>query len=54
MHQHMSPNFHATKDVVAKEATLDLTAKLTFFVSIALVVTVICEVAIEYFLGGKK
>ena len=48
MAQHMSPKFHETKDVVAKEATLDLTAKLTFLVSIGLILTVIAEVAMKY------
>jgi hypothetical protein len=44
MTQHMSPTRSETFNVVAKEAFLDLTAKITFLVSIALVLTVIAEV----------
>jgi hypothetical protein len=44
MTQHMAPTKAVTFNVVAKEAFLDLTAKATFLVSIALVFTVVAEV----------
>jgi hypothetical protein len=44
MAQHMSPSYSDTLNVVAKEAVLDLTAKLTFLISVALILTVIGEV----------
>ncbi len=44
MAQHMSPSYSETKNVVAKEAVLDLTAKFTFLISVALVFTVVAEV----------
>jgi hypothetical protein len=45
MAQHMSPSYSDTKNVVAKEAVLDLTAKFTFLISVALILTVVTEVA---------
>jgi hypothetical protein len=43
MSQHHSPTFPDTMNVAAKEATLDLTAKLTFLVSVFLIGTVVLE-----------
>jgi hypothetical protein len=43
MAQHHSPIFGEAMNVAAKEATLDLTAKLTFLVSIVLIITVVVE-----------
>jgi hypothetical protein len=45
MPQHVSPSYSETQNVVAKESVLDLTAKLTFLISVALILTVIAEVA---------
>jgi hypothetical protein len=44
MTQCVSSDFEASKDAVAKEAIMDLTSKLTFVVTLALVVSVIAEV----------
>jgi hypothetical protein len=47
MAQYMSPSYSDTQNVVAKEAVLDLTAKLTFLISVALVLTVVAEVVVK-------
>jgi hypothetical protein len=44
MTQHISSSYDDVQNVVAKESFLDLTAKLTFLISVALVITVIAEV----------
>jgi hypothetical protein len=46
MVQHHSSNFGDTKNVVAKEALLDVTAKLTFLISIVLIATVLIELVV--------
>jgi hypothetical protein len=45
MTQYISPSYDDVQNVAAKESFLDLTAKLTFLISVALVLTVIAEVA---------
>ena len=45
--QQMSSSFSDPRNVVAKEAVLDLTAKFTFLISVTLVLTVVAEVAIK-------
>jgi hypothetical protein len=47
MVQHVSPSYSDAQNVVAKEAVLDLTAKLTFMISVALVLTVVAEVVVK-------
>ena len=47
MMQHLSPSYSGTQNVVAKEAVLDLTAKLTFLISVALVLTIVAEVVVK-------
>jgi len=47
MTQYMSPSYSKTRNVVAKEALLDLTAKLTFLISVALVLTVVAEAVVK-------
>jgi hypothetical protein len=54
MTQHMSPKFHETKNVVAKEAVLDLTGKFTFLVSIGLILTIVAEVTVNIFEASPK
>jgi hypothetical protein len=44
MTQHISSSYDDVQNVVAKESFLDHTAKLTFLISVALVITVIAEV----------
>ncbi len=46
MVQSPSPNFSEISDAAAKQLLLDMTAKLTFVISIALSVTVLVEVVI--------
>ncbi len=45
MAQHVSSAYDDVQNVAAKEAFVDLTAKLTFLISVGLVLTVIFEVA---------
>ncbi|MGB9114268.1 hypothetical protein [Bradyrhizobium sp.] len=47
MAQQMSSSYSDTQNVVAKEAVLDLTAKFTFLISVALVLTVVAEVILK-------
>jgi hypothetical protein len=47
MAQQLSPAHSDTQNVVAKEAMLDLTAKITFLISVALVLTVVAEVVVK-------
>ncbi|RTM06371.1 MAG: hypothetical protein EKK33_32745 [Bradyrhizobiaceae bacterium] len=47
MMQHVSPAYSDVQNAVCKEAVLDLTAKLTFLVSVALVLTVVAEVLVK-------
>jgi hypothetical protein len=47
MAQHHSPRFGESKNVAAKEATLELTAKLTFLISVLLIITVLVELVIR-------
>jgi H+/Cl- antiporter ClcA len=44
MTQHISSSYDDVQNVAAKESFVDLTAKLTFLISVALVLTVIAEV----------
>ncbi len=41
--QHLSGNFNNFQDVTAKQALLDLTTKLTFLLSVVLIITVVIE-----------
>jgi hypothetical protein len=47
MAQHHAPNFGETTNVAAKEATLELTAKFTFLISILLIITVLVELVVR-------
>ena len=47
MVQHHSKVFGETKNVAAKEATLELTAKLTFLISVLLIITVLVELVVR-------
>jgi hypothetical protein len=47
MAQHFSGKFSDTQNVVAKEALFDLTAKLTYLISIVLILTVAVEVLVK-------
>jgi hypothetical protein len=47
MAQHISSSYSDTMNVVAKEVVLDLTAKFTFLISVALVLSVVAEVFLK-------
>ena len=47
MAQTHSSNFSDTQNATAKEAVLDLTAKFTFLISVALILTVMAELVIK-------
>jgi hypothetical protein len=47
MAQHHSGQFSDIQNAAAKEAILDLTAKLTFIISVALIITVLAELVVK-------